>query len=165
MTVKPMIKHFVDDAYDEIDNDDEEEIGEEDEDEEINRLQLLLNEQNKLKYSSKCFIECVSPFKLDRHLFNHFSVLVQTISFERFDWTDTIIARNVDNSCFKIKLLNGNETSIRETSSEIEHKIRIELKCLNQENLDKLKSQIIKLIDELFCYYPGLYFYKRYINA
>ena len=124
--------------------------------EEINRLQSLLNEQTRLKYKNKCLIECVSPFRLDKHLFNHFSVLVQDQLFERFDWSDTIIARDIFSNCFKIQLKNQNEI-------DQENKIRIEIKyCVNDEEyMDKLKKKFLELIDQLFCYYPGMYFFKR----
>ena len=135
-----------------VDDEDEDE----DENEEIDALQKLLDHQNKLKYTHKCFIECISPFKLEKHLFNNFSVLIQDSVFERFDWTDTIIGRDLHNNCFKIKLMNNdNQNGIEE------NKISIEIKCLNEEHFDKLKKKFLKLIDQLFCYYPGLYFYKK----
>ncbi len=128
----------------------------EEQNEEIEALQKLLDQQNKLKYTHSCFIECISPFKLEKHLFNHFSVLIQDSVFERFDWSDTIIGRDLYNNCFKIRLINKNG------QNDIgENKLSIEIKCLNEEYFDKLKKKFLKLIDQLFCYYPGLYFYKK----
>lgn len=124
--------------------------------EEIEALQKLLDHQNKLKYTHSCFIECISPFKLEKHLFNNFSVLIQDSVFERFDWSDTIIGRDLYNNCFKIRLINNNGQNDIE-----ENKISIEIKCLNEEHFDKLKKKFLKLIDQLFCYYPGFYFYKK----
>ena len=138
-------------------DDNEEEDDDEEEDEEIIALQKLLDHQNKLKYTHKCFIECVSPFKLEKHLFNHFSVLIEDSIFERYDWTDTIIGRDLYNNCFKIKLLNNNNKQ----NGGDENKISIEIKCLNEEYFDNLNKKFLILIDQLFCYYPGLYFYKK----
>lgn len=105
----------------------------------------------RLKYANKCIIECVSLFELEKHLFDHFSALIQSISYERFDWNDTIIGRTVDDCCFKIKLVNEPDA----------HKINIELKCIKLESMVKIKEQLVKLIDDLFNFYPGLYFYKK----
>lgn len=105
------------------------------------------------KYSYEAKIDCCSPFKFESNLFSKLSVLIQEVSFERFDWCDTIIGRNLDDTCFKIQLLSQQDNI---------NKIRFEIKATDLEFLNKFKQQLMNLISFLFSFYPGLYFYKEY---
>ena len=95
--------------------------------------------------------ECCSGFRFEPHLFARLAVLVQEIAYERFDWTDAVVGRNVRDACFRIRLLHECE---RRNAS----RIKFELKALESEHLEELKKQFLNIIDIVFSFYPGLFF-------
>ncbi len=105
----------------------------------------------------KMSIECSSPFKIENHIFNKLSVLVQKFAYERFDWSNTIIIRTVDETCSRMQLLNDQNDESSEKS-----KILIEIKAVDTDKMNNLKDQINKVIDQLLECYPGFYLLKSF---
>ena len=60
-------------------------------------------------FDAQCVIECRSPFRFERHLFNKLSALVQSMCQERIDWSDAIVARHIQNAFFRIRVFNPPE--------------------------------------------------------
>lgn len=113
---------------------------------------FINEDQLASKYKHKCFIELVSPFRMEKHVFDKISVLIQDIAYERFDWIDTIVARDENETCMRIRVENYIENS--------KHKIGIEIKSEKNEFLIELKEQFYIIFDKLFDFYPGLFFTK-----
>ncbi len=78
-----------------------------------------------------------------QHLFWRLSILMQQHCMERFDWSDTIIGRDNEFNCFKIKFMRD--------------LIVFQLKSLNNNLMEEFSNKIIGLLEELFNYYAGLY--------
>ena len=102
------------------------------------------------KYKRKYIIEINTIFKFDFYFFNKLASLVQDAVLDRFDWNDTIIARDLEDNFFKF---------IFEKFDKVCSKILIEIKYSNTEQLASLKKKFFALIENLFLLYPGLYYY------
>jgi hypothetical protein len=132
-----------------------------------NTVIQLTNEKQKidnkfnLPLNSRCIIEMYSPcIQLRNHLFQRLSVLVQDICYERFDWKDVIIARNINNDCFKIEFINShNRSSTSSICDDIY--LKIEIKSDNLTNLNIIKNEFYEIIDKLFKLYPGYFIQIR----
>ena len=94
-------------------------------------------------------VQCTSLFRLDSHVFFRLSALVQNMLSIRFDWQDTIIARDLEWNCFKIQLMN-------EAGSQ--SKIKCEIKSISLSELEVSMGKIEEIITQLFSYYPGSHF-------
>lgn len=111
----------------------------------------LIQKDYKNPILSKAIIKCWSNLKIEKHLFHKLSCLVQDLFNERFDWSDTIIARDCQSNFFKLQLFEEFNSN----------KILIEIKSSNLEDLKRLKSQFLHKIDYLFSFYPGLLLIKN----
>lgn len=105
-------------------------------------------------YHHVLVIECRSVFEFKRHVFARLSALVQAILSERFDWSNVIIGRDLDLNCFRIKFCQEPTQSA----------IRFELKSCEQNKMLKAKENIFNVIEELFSYYPGLYYSIQFVS-
>jgi len=77
------------------------------------------------------------------HVFWRLSALVQRHCMERFDWVDTIIGRDEDFNCFRVKFTPD--------------MLVFELKSLSDDLMEKFGKSVMGLVEELFSYYPGIY--------
>jgi hypothetical protein len=109
------------------------------------------------KHVCKMNVECSSPFKIENHIFSKLGVLVQKLAYERFDWSNTIIIRTVDETCLRMQLINNEEIEAPDKS-----KILIEIKALDVNKMNNLKDQINNVIDQLLECYPGFYLLKSF---
>jgi hypothetical protein len=118
---------------------------------EIKEFKFRDESEYALKYKDKFKIELHTIFNFDTHLFCKFASLLQDLFYERFDWHDTIISRDVNDNFFKINIEN------KENSNGT--KIIIEIKYVNKDELNALKKRFFDEIYNLFDFYPGIYFY------
>ena len=108
---------------------------------------LIQKETDQLTtYLHRTVIESWSNLKLDRNVFYKLSCLIQSLVNERFDWNDTIIARDCEDNFFKIQLVPDMDSN----------KIRIEIKSKETTRLNQLKHHFIDMIKYLFDFFPGL---------
>lgn len=108
---------------------------------------LIQKETDQLTFNlHKTVIECWSNLKLDKNLFYKLSCLIQSFVNERFDWNETIIARDCDDNFLKIQLVPDKDSN----------KLRIEIKSKDIACLNRLKYHFIDLIKYLFDFFPGL---------
>lgn len=106
-------------------------------------------------YEFEANIECYSIFHFKIHIFSRLSTLLNKMFHVRYDWSDTIIARDSDFNCFKVQFFNNpDEKSM----------IQVLIKSLDKENLENCMSRIAELFEDLFSYYPGLYYKLRIEN-
>ena len=108
-------------------------------------------EDKSYEYVTK--IEYYSVFHFKNHIFSRLSILLNNLFHLRYDWSDTIIARDSQFNCFKVQFFNNtNERSL----------IRVIIKSLDEDSSENIVEEILELFEDLFSYYPGLY-YKRSI--
>ena len=112
----------------------------------IQVLDLIQEEIDKITYV-KTRLEVWSNIKLDNNIFFKLSCLIQENVNERFDWKDTVIARDNRNNFFKLQLIYD---------SKLSNKIIIEIKSKDNDQLDLLINQFTDKIEYLFEFYPGL---------
>jgi hypothetical protein len=113
----------------------------------IKTLDLIQEEIDKISYV-KTRLEIWSNIKLDNNMFFKLSCLIQENVNERFDWKDTVIARDIGNNFFKLQLISDlNNQS---------NKIIIEIKSKENDQLDLLINQFMDKIEYLFEFYPGI---------
>jgi hypothetical protein len=117
-------------------------------------IQEKIDADEEKTYSHSCSIECNSNFVFENHVFFRLSVLFQKFAQIRYDWCDTIIARDAEFNCFKITQLNMEPNDQKPIIS----KIHILIKSLDASELEICKINMLNLIDHLFSYYPGLHF-------
>ena len=105
-------------------------------------------EENKI-YKFAQTLQCISLFRLDSHVFFRLSALIQSMLSIRFDWQDTIIARDLEFNCFKIQLMN---------EADSQSKIKVEIKSISLSELEMSIRKIDDIMTQLFSYYPGSHF-------
>ena len=84
-----------------------------------------IDEEVRKVYEHALVVDCMSVFEFDRHVFYRLSVLVQKIFHQRFDWSDTIIGRDLKFNCFKIKFCNTESSLIRFEVDDIQKTVSI----------------------------------------
>jgi hypothetical protein len=100
-------------------------------------------------YQHRLTVECRSVFEFKRHVFARLSALLQQMLSQRYDWSSVIIGRDLDNNCFKIRFFED---------TLFESIIRFEIKSTELNQLKSSKESVLKVIEQLFSYYPGLYY-------
>lgn len=122
---------------------------------ELENFKILPEDDLKEFFKIKAAYEINSFFKIDWHFFCKFSVLIQDLCFERFDWQKVIIARDLKGTCIRIKCLDPIEN--------VESMIKIEIFCQDEAFLNDLKEKLGIILDKLEYHYPGLFLIKKFI--
>jgi hypothetical protein len=118
----------------------------------VNELKNSIERLHTVQYAFEGQLECCSPFRFRLHMFAKISVLVQELAYERFDWSNTLVGRTASDTVFRVRMVGRDEKHVS--------KIVFEIKSTSLEKLNEFKSQAMAVMDTLFSFYPGLYFYK-----
>ena len=106
----------------------------------IQVLDLIQEEIDKITFV-KTRLEVWSNIKLDNNIFFKLSCLIQENVNERFDWKDTVIARDNRNNFFKLQLIYD---------SKLSNKIIIEIKSKDNDQLDLLINQFSRNLTRFY---------------
>jgi hypothetical protein len=110
-------------------------------------------EEFVLKYKQRCFLELDTPFAFDFYFFNKLAALMQHFVLERFDWRDVIVARDEDENFVKVRFEEVGKKCSR---------IQVEIKYADPTSMLELKSMLAQAVENLFEFYPGLYYTLSY---
>lgn len=122
--------------------------------EEIREFEFKDESEFLSKYAShtKRVIELITPFHFNSFYFNKLSSLIQSVCFERFDWSDCIIGRDLNDNFFRI---------MYEKVDRVCSKILIEIKYLDEKHMSELRDKFVQAINVLSDFYPGLYYHVK----
>lgn len=99
-----------------------------------------------------------APFGLSACFFSRFSIRMQEFVLERFDFRDVLVARDLNGTCIRARFNNCGD------SGDLGRRLVVEIKALNLEDLNEMKTRLIEVINGLLDYYPGLLITKRVDN-
>ncbi|CAF0705124.1 unnamed protein product [Brachionus calyciflorus] len=122
---------------------------------EIEHLRILPESDYINKYKYKGLYEINSIFKIERHFFNKLSILLQEFVYERYDWDNVVIARDLYGNCFRLRYSS-------EINTDEEYGIKIEILCADLKFLNEFKENFNVILEKLMVYYPGLCLTKKF---
>lgn len=102
-------------------------------------------------------IDVDSPvLSIPRCFFARFAIAMQPLLFERFDWSDALVGRDVNDTCVRARLLG--------TANRRNSKLNIEIKSKQIDAMNEMKRGVLEALSMLKIYYPGLYYLIKINN-
>lgn len=95
-------------------------------------------------------LELRSPFRVTRGFFSRFAIAVQPLLLDRFDWADSLIGRDLNQTCVRVRF-NSSENP----------RFVVDIKAKRLEDMKQMKRDLLNVFDDLECYYPGLFLFNH----
>lgn len=124
---------------------------------------LKFEDEERLKadyLACRVLLEIYSPMRMPRCFFARFVVAMQPLLAERFDWSDALIGRDLNDTLVRARF-NSNNRNEENRDLVQNPRVRVEIKAKGVDSMVEMKNGILEVFNSIKVYYPGLYFFTK----